>query len=342
MAIFLAILAGFGLGYIIERGDMCFHSTIRGFMRQPRQLELFRAYLFAILIATPLVWGMTALGLIAPWIPPFAWQANLVGGLIFGIGMVVAATCITGLFYKLGHGMLGTLVALVTWAIGDFITYRGPLSPLRETLNSTPVTVNDESATLLNLFGPAGVVVVIGLGAIAAIWLWRSPRQARGKLWDWVILGSAVGLFTSFAWLLADAGGSDYTYGTSGVPTSLILSFTEGGALWSTWITVALASLIPGALLAATLSGTLWVRGESLPRYLELAAGGLLMGVGAAISGGCNLGHSLVGVPLLSLGSITTTLSMVVGVGLAHYVGQALRTTRSRSVADVSYSRAKG
>ena len=30
----------------------------------------------------------------------------------FGAGMVVASTCVTGLFYKLGHGMLGTLVAL--------------------------------------------------------------------------------------------------------------------------------------------------------------------------------------------------------------------------------------
>jgi hypothetical protein len=41
------------------------------------------------------------------------------------------------------------------------------------------------------------------------------------------------------------------------------------------------------------------------------------MGVGAAIAGGCNLGHSLVGVPLLSLGSIATTLSMLLGVFLA-------------------------
>ena len=51
-------------------------------------------------------------------------------------------------------------------------------------------------------------------------------------------------------------------------------------------------------------------------RYTQLAAGGLLMGVGAGISGGCNLGHSLVGVPLLSLGSMTTTVAMLLGVFL--------------------------
>ena len=61
-------------------------------------------------------------------------------------------------------------------------------------------------------------------------------------------------------------------------------------------------------------SSTFWARGESLPRYAQLGAGGLLMGVGAGIAGGCNLGHSMVGVPLLSMGSIVTTLAMGTGV----------------------------
>ena len=39
--------------------------------------------------------------------------------------------------------------------------------------------------------------------------------------------------------------------------------------------------------------------------------------IGAGLAGGCNLGHSLVGVPLLSMGSIVTTVSMFAGVWLA-------------------------
>ena len=330
MAILLAILAGAGLGYILERGDLCFHSTLRGLIRQPPHFELFRAYLLALLVATPLIWSMTALGLIAPWIPPFVWQANIIGGLVFGVGMVVAATCVTGLFYKLGHGMLGTLVALIFWAIGDILTYRGPLASLRDALNNAPLNVAGESATVVNLLGPLGLILVVGIGGAIAVWLKRSPQSLRSPYWKWFPLGLAVGLFTSLAWLLANAGGSNYTYGTSSVPTSLYLTLTEGGSLWSPWITIALVSLIPGALIAAFRADTLWVRGESMPRYLQLATGGFLMGVGAAISGGCNLGHSLVGVPLLSMGSITTTVSMAVGVGLAHYAAQFLSTLRSK------------
>ena len=317
MGIILAILAGSGLGYIFERGDFCFHSTWRGFVRRPRQLDLFRAYLLALLIGIPLVQGMITLGWIEPWIPPFAWQANIAGGLIFGVGMVVAATCITGLFYKLGHGMLGVLVGLAAWAIGDILTYLGPLSSIRETLNASPITVNGESATVPNVSGWPGVLVLIVLAVAVIIYLYRSPRNDRGKLWNWLILGLATGLFMSFAWLLARAGGSNYTYGTSGVPAGVVevlLGQRNGG---TPWIPVALISLVPGALFAAWRSGTLWVRGETLRRYGELALGGFLMGVGAAIAGGCNLGHSLAGVPLLSLGSITTTLAMAGGVFLA-------------------------
>jgi uncharacterized membrane protein YedE/YeeE len=326
MSVILAILSGLGLGYLVERGDLCFHSTLRGLVKMPRELDLFRAYLLALLVATPVVAGLRALGWIDPWIPPFAWPANIVGGTIFGIGMVLAASCITGLFYKLGHGMLGTLVALVTWAIGDILIYRGPLAPLREALNGSQIAVNGQSATVLNLLGVAGIVLTVLIGLLVAIWLWRSPRASRGEYWGWVKLGLAVGLFTGLVWLLARAGGANYTYGTSGVPSSALAAFTEGGQGGSLWIPVALVSLIPGAFLAAVTSGTLWIRGESMQRYVGLAGGGFLMGIGAGIAGGCNLGHSLVGVPLLAMGSITTTVSMGVGVWVADRIARL--TTR--------------
>ncbi len=315
MTIVLAIIAGTGLGYIFERGDFCFHSTWRGLIQKPRQVDLFRAYLLTMLIAIPLVQGMRALGWIDdPWIPPFAWQANIVGGLIFGVGMVVAATCITGLFYKLGHGMAGVLVALIFWSLGDMLTYLGPLKPLQEALRANTIEVNGQAATVTNLFGPAGWVILVVLAVLVIIYLVRSPVNGRIPLWNWVVLGVATGLFMSFAWLLARAGGSDYTYGTSGVPSGIFLALTGQGGGSSLWIPLTLITIIPGAFIAAKRSGTFWLRGESTRRYVELGAGGLLMGVGAGIAGGCNLGHSLVGVPLLSMGSITSTIAMAVGV----------------------------
>ena len=327
MPIILAVIAGSGLGYILERGDFCFHSTLRGLFKKSAELDLLRAYLITLLIAIPLVNGMIAFGSIEPWIAPLAWQANVFGGVIFGLGMVVAATCVTGLFYKLGHGMLGTLVGLVMWAIGDILTYRGPLSGLRERLNGSPLVVEGQTVTLGTAFGRITPILLALLALAILYFLWQSPKEGQSKrnqLWGWLPLGVATGLFTSFAWLLAERGGSNYSYGTSSVPSQLFDALVNGASI-NPWIPVSLIAIIPGALAAAVLSGNLWVRGETGRRYAQLAAGGLMMGVGAAISGGCNLGHSLVGVPLLSLGSIATTLSMAVGV----YIGQRVLVSRN-------------
>jgi hypothetical protein len=319
VTILLAVVAGGALGYVLARGDFCFHSTWRGLLDSPPSADLLRAYLLLLLIATPVVSAMRALGWIEPSIPSFAWRAAVVGGLVFGVGMVIASSCITGFFYKLGHGMVGAAVGIGAWAAGDVVTYRGPLSGWRDDLNADPTTVDGAAATATNWGGAGGLVLVVLIGAGIAVFLWRSRRRDRGKLWSWVVLGSAAAMVTSVAWLLAEVHGTDYTFGTSSLPTA-VWDWLTGGGLGSRWLLVGLLSIIPGSFLAASRVGTLWVRGETSRRYAQLAAGGFVMGVGAAVAGGCNLGHSMVGVPLLSLASITTTVAMVGGVVIADRV----------------------
>ncbi|MEM8858964.1 MAG: YeeE/YedE family protein [Chloroflexota bacterium] len=327
MNIFLAIITGMGLGFIIERGDMCFHSTWRNLLRKPSNPDLFRAYLLLLLISIPLVQLFIFMGWIQPWIAPLAWRANLVGGLIFGVGMVVAKSCITGIFYKLGHGMLGVLVAMGTWFLGDILTYLGPLAGWRNSLNSNPIQVEGVSATVSNTLGVFAPILLILLAAGAIYYLYQSPQDDRGKLWGWLPLGIGMGLMLSIAWLVAGFAGADYSYGTSRVPTGIFEVITGRGGTVFSWIPLTLFAIVPGALIAAYTSGTLWVRGEDMRRYTELAAGGLLMGVGAGIAGGCNLGHSMVGVSLLSWGSIVTTVAIVAGVWAADRVFKIFGTT---------------
>lgn len=326
MTLWLAVVAGACLGYVFERGDFCFHSTWRGVFARPQELSLLRAYLVVLLVSTPIVQLLLTAGVIDPYIPPFAWKATIGGGLIFGVGMVVASTCITGMFYKLGHGMLGMAVALVAWVVGDLITYRGFLSSVRVRANEDPITTTDgdgvaEVATVTSAFGGAGVFVLLVVAAAIAASLWRAHRAVSGiapreKLWGWLRLGLATAAVLVGTWLLVRWHGFDYSFGTSGVPNQ-IWGWLAGDDVGSMWIPLGLISLVPGALLAAIRSGTLRVRGEEPRRYAQLAAGGLLMGVGAGIAGGCNLGHAMVGVPLLSLGSISATLAMIVGVAAA-------------------------
>ena len=136
----------------------------------------------------------------------------------------------------------------------------------------------------------------------------------------------------SIAWLLARACGSNYTFGTSYVPTSIFEYLTGQSSGGSPWIPVTLFAVIPGAFIAAKRSGTLWVRGETGKRYAQLAVGGFIMGFGAAIAGGCNLGHGMVGVSLLSIGSIVSTLSIIVGVFLADRVVKLWQAQKAQAV----------
>jgi len=347
MSILLAVIAGGALGFVLARGDFCFHSTWRRLFNRPAQTSLLRAYVVLLLVSTPIVQLLMALDVINPFVPGFAPLAAIVGGLLFGTGMVVAQTCISGMFYKLGAGMLAMVAAVAAWAVGDIITWRGPLKGLRDGLNDYEITAtgddgSDQVATVSSLLGPFGVVLLVVVALALVVWVARdeaaevpspdTPTRKGPKLRG-VRLGLATGAVMTIAWLLVDWQGSNYTYGTSSVPSQLWDRFVNGADI-SWWIPVALLSLVPGAVLAAVVGKTMWLRGEEPRRYLELVGGGLIMGVGAGIAEGCNLGHSMVGVPLLSLGSIVTTMAIVVGVFFADRTVRAVKSANAPTDTD--------
>lgn len=329
MTILLAVVAGGALGAVLARGDFCFHSTWRRLFTEPRSTSLLRAYLVLLIVTTPVVQLMLATDVIDPFIPQLAPWSAILGGLVFGVGMVIAQTCVSGMFYKLGSGMLGMVIAIAAWAVGDLFVWRWSLSGLRERLNGDQIFVTTadgtiEIPTVTNVFGIVGVLLVIVSLVAMAAWVLRDEanRRPTEKLGG-VRLGVAAALVMILAWLLVRWHGFDYAYGTSSVPSQVWSSLFDDASI-SWWIPLGLASVIPGALIAAVAGNTLWLRGEEPRRYAQLAAGGLVMGAGAGIAGGCNLGHSMVGVPLLSLGSIVATLSIVAGVFVGHHAARLL------------------
>lgn len=105
------VLAGLVLGYVLQRGQLCFHSAFRGLLE--RRTATFKAWLLG---AATAALGLALLDALGPWAMstalPLRPLNNIVGGLVFGIGMAVSASCVSGLFYKLGAGMAGALVGL--------------------------------------------------------------------------------------------------------------------------------------------------------------------------------------------------------------------------------------
>ena len=310
-AVVTGAVAGIGLGYVLQRGQLCFHSAISTAL--DRRLLLARGWALGV--------ALGSVGLAVLFLLPgtdalnrglaFRPVANVVGGLIIGAGMVVASSCVSGLFYKLGSGMLGALVGLAGWAGGELVARQ-------ITLPGPTLLSGGEDATLAGVLGlPRLLVALLALAAVL-LWLHRSPghheHPAKRWQWGWRPIGIGLGVAVTAGWALASLGGS--SFGPSSV--GAVNSVANGSPNY--WLIVFLLGIVAGATLAARTAGGFWVRGEQPVRYAQLAVGGVLLGAGGWIAGGCNLGHGLSGVAQLNVSSFVVVAAMVAGVALTRRV----------------------
>lgn len=301
-------LAGLLVGYVLQRGDICFHSTFRGVFEH--RWGLFKTWALAVTIAAV---GLSAVFAIGPWDGlnrglAFRPVANIVGGVTMGAGMVVAASCSSGLFYKLGAGMMGALAGLAGLGSGELVA--GGIS-----LPGPTVLSHGDAATIPGVLGLPRIVVAVVIAAGVVLVLFRSGgRQDHEWRWGWPVAGIALGIATVAAWVLAGVGGHSFGPSTVGAFESI----AGGEPLW--WLIAFLAALVAGSAIGAITTGAGWIRGERPGRYVQLVVGGFLLGGGAKIAGGCNLGHGLSGAAQLNVSSLVVVASIVAGVGAARAV----------------------
>ena len=321
-------LAGIALGVVFQRSDLCFHSTWRGLFE--KRYGLFQVWIVGVALASV---GLSAVYGLDRWdlnqglaLRPLG---NVLGGATIGVAMVVTASCVTGLFYKLGSGMLGAVAGLAAWFVGDvaghrFLVGRDGALDLRGPVAELPggPTVPEVLGVSRWLVSVLFALVVLGV-LVAMQRRSGGPRSSpwvdggAGRRWLWPLGGVALALATTLGWVLAGVGGTSFGPSTVGAPASIVDG--EGVDVWQVSF---LGFLIVGAALAAIGSDTVWVRGETARRVAQLALGGFLLGVGGQIGGGCNLGHGLSGTAQLNVSSWLTVAAIVVGIGAARSVGQ--------------------
>lgn len=138
------------------------------------------------------------------------------------------------------------------------------------------------------------------------------------KGWGWLATGIVIGLIGILAFPLSAATGRNYplgiTTGWIGIWKSLVVPGTPLG-----WESAEIIGLVLGALIAALIAGEFALRAPEPKVILQTFLGGLLMGFGAVVSSGCNIGHILSGVPQLSIGSIIGGISIILGGWMMAY-----------------------
>mgnify|MGYP002653021935 CR=1 FL=1 len=125
--ILTGLLLGAVLGYVLQRSRFCVTGAFRD-LYLSRSTRYFTPFLLAIAIQAVGVAALTGMGMLAPEPASFAPLAVIGGGLIFGIGIIMAGGCATGTYYRAGEGLIGSWVALIFYALFAAVVEHGSLS----------------------------------------------------------------------------------------------------------------------------------------------------------------------------------------------------------------------
>ncbi len=243
--------------------------------------------------------------------------AILIGGLAFGVGMVLTRGCVSRLTVLSGTGNLRAVFVLLAFAVTAHATLKGVLAPVRTSLGSLSVELPVASLGEL----PFGLPGLAAASLLLAVLLIRAARPSALH----IALGAVVGLVAVGGWvatsvLLFDefdplpvqsaaftlpwSDGLFWIIASSAIPAGFGVGFIGG--------------VLTGSFLSASARGELQLQsfsggGETL-RYV---AGGILMGVGGVLAGGCTVGAGLSGSATGSVAALLALAAIIAGGAFA-------------------------
>lgn len=273
------------------------------------------------------------------------WLSALVGGLLFGLGMVLASGCGAKNLVRIGGGSLKSLVVFCVTGLAAFATMRGITAVSRvQTLDR--IAFEWPAGAYLGSWvatwtghSPADTGLVLSLltGGLLAWWVCRDADFRRRVN---VLGGLVAGLCVVAMWWVSGVLGFVPEHPETLAPAYLAtasgrmesLSFTAPMAQTLDWLlffsdsaktlslgVVAVAGVVAGALVHALISRDFHWEGFHGTQDTALhLMGAVCMGVGGVTAMGCTIGQGLSGLSTLSIGSAIAVLGIVLGaiVGL--------------------------
>jgi uncharacterized protein len=287
--------------------------------------------------------------------PGLLWLSNLVGGLLFGVGMVLASGCGSKTLVRLGGGSLKSLVVLCVLAVSAYATMRGVVAVARvATLDAAALTLptgQDLPSLLAHATGASRRTLALwvggGLGLALVAWVLSRPAGRGAEV---LLAGLGVGAVIVGVWWVSGRLGFLPEHPVTLEPSFLAtnsrrmesLSFVAPVAYTLDWLilfsdtsrvlTLGIVSTLGVALGSAAValaSGSFrWEGFAGAEDTANHVVGAMLMGVGGVTAMGCTVGQGLSGVSTLALGSFIALGGIVAG-GVLGVRYQAWRVERS-------------
>jgi uncharacterized protein len=285
-----AIPIGFLFGLFMERSDLCGASAFSEVVLMRDNDKVWGIWV-AIAVSMLLFALGSAAGLIKLAPKPLMWASYVVGGVIFGVGTVLAGGCISGCLFKAGQGNLNSMAALVAMPFGMASVAYGPLAGFNKMLGSYVINAPDGGpVTLSALTGlPYWLLAILLSGATLAagiVWTKRSKHTGQGFVirddqtsvakrlfngrWKPWHSGIAIGMLALMAYMSSAASGRNYPLGvTHGVLFSMTV-LTES-PIQSVWTNKAPAQKVGPQRAGADAGKTVGTPGPQQPKQPQAA-----------------------------------------------------------------------
>ena len=279
----------------------------------------------------------------------------VVGGLLFGFGMVLGGGCGSKTLVRVGTGNLKALVVFIVLGVTAFITLRGALGVFRvsaiEPVSVTLASGQDLPSLISAASGAAKaslqwILALLVGGALIAFAL------ARRSFWtiDNLLAGLVIGGVIAGVWFVSGHLGYltehpetlEETFLSTNSGRMESLSFVAPIAYVLDWLmffsdkskvltlgTVAVFGVVAGSAAWALMSREFrWEGFRDTEDTANHIIGGILMGFGGVTAMGCTVGQGLSGVSTLALGSFVALAAIIAGAvaGLKYQVWRMERT----------------
>ncbi|AAV96358.1 YeeE/YedE family protein [Ruegeria pomeroyi] len=303
-AALFGLITGITFGVAAQRSRFCLRAATVEFARGRMEDKVA---VWLLTFSTALVWVQAAqlMGLMngadaRMMAVPGSWSGAIIGGLMFGAGMVLARGCSGRLLVLAATGNLRSVVSGLIFAVVAQMSLSGLLSPLRDKLAALWITEGGRNMNLLSTFGlPEYGGLVLGLVcAVLALVLARRHRIGAARL----VFASGVGFAVALGWVLTYALSQvafepvqieSATF--TGPSAHTLMFFLDRNAVLEFDV-----GLVPGvfigAMIAAALAGEMKIQAFDGPVTMRKAMiGAALMGFGGMLAGGCAIGAGVTG-----------------------------------------------
>ncbi|MBK6652271.1 MAG: YeeE/YedE family protein [Betaproteobacteria bacterium] len=274
----------------------------------------------------------------------FQWLSALVGGLMFGFGMVLASGCGSKTLVRVGTGNLKSVIVFFIMGVAAYATLRGITAVARS--NTVDLVFIDfpAGASLGHLLASASGLPVRIAFTVAALlvalvlltWVFKDR-----EFWtsDNLLAGFGVGAVVVAMWAGSGVLGHvaehpetlEETFLTTGSSRIEALTFTAPMAyaldwlmLFSdknkmlSWSVVSVGGVISGSTLMALIRKEFrWEGFRDTTDTANHIIGAMLMGVGGVTALGCTVGQGLSGISTLSLSSFVAVAAIIAGAKIA-------------------------